>query len=987
MSEPILKMLLLGDPGVGKSSLILSLLTETFIPSDKIPKKCEPITIPKDVTPEQIETLIIDWSDLDGSVEKYFQERQKNRLLQQSSMSSSKNINRIFLKNYLKQQYKSRLEDESGIHSNMSQADQQSNLNPNSNLPSTSILEDLQNNILIANVILLVYDTSKSQEEILSSIEKWMTLIRNVYFLENSENSPFLLHSNKSKNSSGLSAFNYSSESDKNSNNDFDGNNQSESNSAAKFPPIILVGNKIDLEESMKEEEFEMVDGENDDRSNQTPSLPADDIPPVGNDERLKVPINLNGSYSQHSMSQAYDLDELENQDTLPSNNKLSQNNPKTLQEKIFHLSKKLLSTYHEIEICIETSAKSVSNISELFYQAQKSVLYPLIPLYKLSTKSLTPRAVKAIDRVFYLSDLDSDQHLDENELSELQRKAFNAPLPGQALDDLRNLVKNYDQHSYFEWKDKEDMFLANKNENSEFYLQSGSENGDSNQLEESKNKKFLIGVTNKGFKILMKALIERGRQDTVWILLRTFGYDNNLNIGREIGPFFLPNELKILEDDITELSDHARYFLAVLFDKFDLDKDGVLNGQEQKQLFKTLPIPPYHRTQLNWQVECDKNSMSNITLTGFLSWYDYKAFFSPRSVLCDLAYFGYPILSEHSLESGIEIKRRRQPSQKVFHKKSKYRTPYGTPLVSRRVFLVKILGARYSGKSTLMQGLIKHDLKTCLTKFSCKKEPGIVAAEIGLNGQEYVNEEDDYFVTLIMNELPFDHIEENNYNQNLIKDADVIGLVYNPNEESSYHQTMKIYSQLVHTSGIPSMLISSVRGDEFSFDSDGFSVVKPEQIEEDLLKLNKNSRKHGTLLYGPVEFDPRNILESNFFSTVAKMAVDPQLLMSGNGLWQPIAPGDPENKNNSKRGLNSKKLRNSRKKYVQKNENKTQKVPKTHNSKGRISLAESTLDLREETNQTIALKKSFSFEKLTTAAVVVGVAGILTGLVLTKKL
>lgn len=52
------RILLLGDPGVGKTSLILSLVTEEF--SEHVPSKAEEITIPADVTPEQVPTNIVD---------------------------------------------------------------------------------------------------------------------------------------------------------------------------------------------------------------------------------------------------------------------------------------------------------------------------------------------------------------------------------------------------------------------------------------------------------------------------------------------------------------------------------------------------------------------------------------------------------------------------------------------------------------------------------------------------------------------------------------------------------------------------------------------------------------------------------------------------------------------------------------------------------------------------------------------------------------
>jgi len=57
------RILLVGDRHVGKTSLILSLVSEEF-PLD-VPSKAEEITIPGDLTPEKVPTCIVDYSAMD----------------------------------------------------------------------------------------------------------------------------------------------------------------------------------------------------------------------------------------------------------------------------------------------------------------------------------------------------------------------------------------------------------------------------------------------------------------------------------------------------------------------------------------------------------------------------------------------------------------------------------------------------------------------------------------------------------------------------------------------------------------------------------------------------------------------------------------------------------------------------------------------------------------------------------------------------------
>ena len=49
------------------------------------------------------------------------------------------------------------------------------------------------------------------------------------------------------------------------------------------------------------------------------------------------------------------------------------------------------MNEYPEIETCVESSAKRLKNISEMFYYAQKAVLHPTGPLYAPDLGKLKP--------------------------------------------------------------------------------------------------------------------------------------------------------------------------------------------------------------------------------------------------------------------------------------------------------------------------------------------------------------------------------------------------------------------------------------------------------------------------------------------------------------------------------------------------------------------------------------------------------------------
>uniref|UniRef100_A0A8C1JZC4 Mitochondrial Rho GTPase n=1 Tax=Cyprinus carpio TaxID=7962 RepID=A0A8C1JZC4_CYPCA len=311
-----------------------------------------------------------------------------------------------------------------------------------------------------------------------------------------------------------------------------------------------------------------------------------------------------------------------------------------------------IMNQYSEIETCVECSAKNLKNISELFYYAQKAVLHPTGPLYSPEEKEMKPSCIKALTRIFKISDLDNDGILNDNELNFFQRTCFNIPLAPQALEDVKNVVR----------KNMSDGVKDN-------------------------------GLTLKGFLFLHTLFIQRGRHETTWTVLRRFGYDDDLELTQEyLFPLF-----KIPPDCTTELNHNAYLFLQSVFDKYDKDRDCALSPDELKDLFKVFPYMPWGPDVNN--TVCT-NEQGWITYQGYLSQWTLTTYLDVQRCLEYLGYLGYSIIQEQeSQAAAITITRNKRID---LQKKQ----------TQRGVFRCNVLGARGSGKSGFLQAFLGRNLR-----------------------------------------------------------------------------------------------------------------------------------------------------------------------------------------------------------------------------------------------------------------------------------
>uniref|UniRef100_A0A8B9RJN2 Mitochondrial Rho GTPase n=1 Tax=Astyanax mexicanus TaxID=7994 RepID=A0A8B9RJN2_ASTMX len=306
-----------------------------------------------------------------------------------------------------------------------------------------------------------------------------------------------------------------------------------------------------------------------------------------------------------------------------------------------------IMNQFSEIETCVECSAKNLKNISELFYYAQKAVLHPTAPLYDPEDKQLKPQCVRALSRIFSISDQDNDRILSDAELNYFQKSCFGNPLAPQALEDVKTVV----------WKNTSDGVQDN-------------------------------GLTLNGFLFLNTLFIQRGRHETTWTILRKFGYDDTL----ELTDDYLYPQLRVPVGCTTELNHLGYQFLQRLFEKYDEDKDSALSPAELRNLFGVFPYMPWSESVYS---SVHTTEETYISQRGYLCQWTLSAYLDIHRCLEYLGYLGYPILMEQdSQTSAVTVTREKA----VDLEKGQ---------TQRSVFLCKVIGPRGTGKTAFLQAFL----------------------------------------------------------------------------------------------------------------------------------------------------------------------------------------------------------------------------------------------------------------------------------------
>lgn len=174
---------------------------------------------------------------------------------------------------------------------------------------------------------------------------------------------------------------------------------------------------------------------------------------------------------------------------------------------------------------------------------------------------------IDALCRIFMLCDRDRNGFLSDLELNDFQRKCFGTPLQRQELEGIKTTGS---------WRSS-NIVPVNQ--------------GDPAFTSPEK------GLSRDGFLFLNTLFIQKGRLETTWQILRSFGYGDDLSLRED---FLVPPSLAKLQSESEanhgsiELSRDGYAFFTELFQSFDTDNDGALNSQELEELFSTAPTNPF---------------------------------------------------------------------------------------------------------------------------------------------------------------------------------------------------------------------------------------------------------------------------------------------------------------------------------------------------------------------------------------------------------
>jgi mitochondrial Rho GTPase 1 len=286
-------------------------------------------------------------------------------------------------------------------------------------------------------------------------------------------------------------------------------------------------------------------------------------------------------------------------------------------------------------------------------------------------------------------------------------------------------------------------------------------------------------GIDADGFLLLNKMFAEKGRHETIWIILRKFQYSDSLSLKDT----FLHPKFDVPAFASAELSPAGYRFFVDLFLLHDKDNDGGLNDSELSTLFAPTPGIPSSWKDSNFPSCTVRNESGHVTLQGWLAQWSMTTFEEPRTTLEYLAYLGFESSeSNKSTTSALKVtkarKRRNRPGK-----------------VERNVFLCYILGAPQSGKTALLNAFLNRPFNNTYVS-STKSETAVNSVELQGGKQCY----------LILRSLSPDDLSKTLSHQPNLDACDLICFTYDSSDSESFAYVLDLRTRVPALQSLPSI-------------------------------------------------------------------------------------------------------------------------------------------------------------------------------------
>ena len=399
-----------------------------------------------------------------------------------------------------------------------------------------------------------------------------------------------------------------------------------------------------------------------------------------------------------------------------------------------------LMAEFKEIDSCVRSSAREHRNVNEAFFLCQKAVTHPIAPLYDSKDAQLKPAAVAALQRIFYLVDKNQDGYLSDAELQTFQQRCFGKSLSIEDLSHIKESISRYLPDSV----------------------------GDQ-------------GIDQKGFVLLNKLFAEKGRHETIWIILRAYYYSDSLSLKDS----FLNPKFEVPANSSAELSPSGYQFLLDLFLLFDKDNDGGLNGSELAALFAPTPGLPVSWTESSFPSCTVRNDAGHVTLQGWLAQWSMTTFKEPKTALAYLAYLGFePTDRRSTTATALKLSKARKRSKRPAK-------------VDRNAVQAYLIGSSGCGKSAILDAFLARP-------YSSTYHPTI-QPRTAVNSVELPGGKQCYLILEELGELEPAILE----NKTKLDSADLLICAYDSSDPDSFSHVVNQREKYPHLKALPSLLLA----------------------------------------------------------------------------------------------------------------------------------------------------------------------------------